>query len=127
MKWKIGAVALLTSMNIQADECGSVTIADMNWNSASLIANVDKFILDNGFGCDVELVPGDTMPTSTSMVEKAQPDIAPEIWTNAVKDLIENAIKEERLVKAGEALSDGGEEGSGYPVYGGTVSRTGND
>lgn len=113
----MGAIALLASVSIQANECGSVTIADMNWSSASLIANVDKFILDNGFGCDVELIPGDTMPTSTSMVEKAQPDIAPEIWTNAVKELIENAIKEKRLVKAGEALVDGGEEGFWVPKY----------
>ena len=60
-----------------AAECGRVTIADMNWASAELAAYVDKFILENGYGCKVELVPGDTMPTTASMTEKAEPDVAP--------------------------------------------------
>ena len=28
--------------------CGKVSIAEMNWASASLMANVDKIILENG-------------------------------------------------------------------------------
>ena len=47
--------------------CGKVTIADMNWASATLIAHVDSFILKHGYGCDTEIVTGDTMPTGTSM------------------------------------------------------------
>ena len=107
MKWNIAALSLLMSLSAQAaDECGSVTIADMNWSSASLIANIDRFILEHGFDCEAELVPGDTMPTTTSMIEKGQPDIAPELWANAVKEIIEVAIKEERLAYAGESLPD---------------------
>ena len=37
-------------------DCGRVTIADMNWASAELAAYVDKFILEKGYGCKVELV-----------------------------------------------------------------------
>ena len=75
LKNKFTAGALLTlslplSAAVSASECGDVTIADMNWNSATLIAHVDQFILQNVFGCNVELVPGDTMATGTSMVEK---------------------------------------------------------
>ena len=29
-------------------ECGDVQMAEMNWASAELMANVDKFILENG-------------------------------------------------------------------------------
>lgn len=98
-------------------ECGKVSIADMNWTSASLLANVDKFILEEGYGCEASLVPGDTVPTSTSMVEKGQPDIAPEMWTNAVKELMDNAVKDGKLAYAGQSLSDGGEEGFWVPQY----------
>ena len=49
--------------------CGSITIANMNWASAELMANVDKIILEKGYGCEVELVEGATMPTFTSMNE----------------------------------------------------------
>ena len=50
-------VSIFPSLSF-AKECGTITIADMNWNSASLIANIDQFILKNGYGCDAELIPG---------------------------------------------------------------------
>ncbi|MEK1853098.1 MAG: glycine betaine ABC transporter substrate-binding protein, partial [Phyllobacterium sp.] len=45
-----------------AAECGTVTIANMNWQSAEALANLDKIILTEGYGCDAELVAGDTVP-----------------------------------------------------------------
>ena len=48
-------------------ECGDVQMAEMNWASAELMANVDKFILENGYGCNVELVAGATMTTANLM------------------------------------------------------------
>jgi glycine betaine/proline transport system substrate-binding protein len=98
-------------------ECGRVTIADMNWASAEFAAYIDKIILEEGYGCEVELVPGDTMPTSTSMMEKAEPDIAPELWINAVRTALDRAVAENRLVYAAEILKDGGEEGWWIPKY----------
>ncbi|WP_299809172.1 ABC transporter substrate-binding protein [uncultured Shewanella sp.] len=115
----IGSLLLssLTHQVFAEEQCGKVTIADMNWSSASLIANVDRFILEHGYGCEAELIPGDTMPTSTSMAEKGEPDIAPEIWSNSVKELIEQAVSDKRLIIAGKSLSDGGEEGFWVPQY----------
>ena len=49
--------------------CGKIKIAEMNWASAELMANVDKIILEKGYGCEVEMVAGATMPTFTSMDE----------------------------------------------------------
>ena len=34
--------------------CGTVSVAEMNWASAQLMANVDKIILESGYGCKVE-------------------------------------------------------------------------
>ncbi len=97
--------------------CGKVTIADMNWPSATLMANVDMFILKHGYGCDAELIPGDTMPTGTSMIEKGEPDIAPELWSNTFADALKKGVAENRLRIAGRSLSDGGEEGFWVPKY----------
>ncbi|MGF1734001.1 ABC transporter substrate-binding protein [Photobacterium satsumensis] len=105
------------AMNANASECGKVTIADMNWSSASLIANIDRFILEHGFDCDAELIPGDTMPTGTSMIEKGQPDVAPELWSNSLKDALDKGVAEKRLRYAGKSLVDGGEEGFWVPKY----------
>lgn len=99
------AIGALGSGAAQA-ACGNVTIAEMNWASAQAAARVDEFILKNGYGCDAETVPGDTMPTATSMTEKARPDIAPELWMNSVKEPIEKAVKEGRLIVVGDVLQD---------------------
>jgi glycine betaine/proline transport system substrate-binding protein len=106
-----------TAISANAADCGKVTIADMNWSSATLIANVDRFILEHGFGCEAELVPGDTMPTGTSMIEKGEPDIAPEFWSNSMKEALDKGVADGRLAVAGQSLSDGGEEGFWVPTY----------
>ena len=99
-----------------ADNCGAVSIAEMNWSSAGLAAWVDKIILEEGYGCEVSLVTGDTMPTFTSMNEKAQPDMAPELWVNAVKEPLDAAAAEGRIIIAAKILSDGGVEGIWVPT-----------
>ena len=97
--------------------CGSVSIAEMNWASAGVAANVDKIILQEGYGCSVDLVTGDTLPTFTSMDEKGQPDIAPELWINAVRTPLDKAVSEGRLVIAANLLSDGGQDGWWIPKF----------
>ncbi|ASP38350.1 ABC transporter substrate-binding protein [Bacterioplanes sanyensis] len=97
--------------------CGSVTIADMNWDSASFLAHLDAAILSMGYDCDVQLVPGDSQPTTASMVSKSEPDIAPEMWTNSNRELIQQGVDEGRLAFAGRSLSDGGQEGFWVPAY----------
>ena len=73
------------AFNVNANAaCGKLVIAEQNWASAELMANVDKIILEEGYGCEVELIPGSTMPTFTSMNDKGQPDMNPEQWANAV-------------------------------------------
>lgn len=120
MKKIIGAALLtacLTAANAQASGCGKVSIAEMNWSSAALMAHVDAFILRHGYGCDTEVISGDTVPTGTSMVEKGQPDIAPEFWISNFKEAIDKGVSDKRLRVAGDALSDGGEEGFWVPEY----------
>ncbi len=96
---KSGAILALSllSMPSYASSCGSIQIAEMNWASAELMANVDKIILSDGYGCDASLIPGATQTTFASMNEKGQPDVAPEMWTNAVAVPLKKAMGEGRL------------------------------
>ncbi len=100
-----------------AEDCGRVTIANMNWASAEVLANIDKIILEEGYGCDAELVAGDTQPTLTSMIEKGEPDVAPEAWVNAMRVVLDKATEEGKLHYASESLSEGGVEGWWIPKY----------
>ncbi|MGO4567092.1 glycine betaine ABC transporter substrate-binding protein [Rhizobium sp. 2YAF20] len=112
------AVASLAMANeATAAECGDVSIAEMNWASAGVAANIDKVILEKGYGCKVTLVTGDTLPTFASMTEKNQPDVAPEMWVNLLKEPLEKAIQDGKVVNAARLLKDGGAEGWWVPDY----------
>jgi glycine betaine/proline transport system substrate-binding protein len=110
-------VPLLLASAGSVHACGRLTLANMNWASAELLAQVDRLILQAGYGCQVELVAGDTVPTLTAMVAKGQPDVAPEAWINGVREPVEKAVAAGRLHLAGTALKDGGVEGWWIPKF----------
>jgi glycine betaine/proline transport system substrate-binding protein len=56
-------------------------------------------------------VAGDTMPTFTSMNEKGMPDVAPELWSNAVVEPLTKALAEKRLIVGNKAPISGLGEG----------------
>lgn len=97
--------------------CSDTTIAAMNWQSAEVLASLDKFILENGYGCSISIISGDTVPTLTSMAERGQPDIAPEAWVDLVPEVVNRGLEEGKLVAAGVALSDGAQQGWFMPKY----------
>ena len=105
------AAVMTLSTTAQAMDCGDVSIAEWNWASGELMANVDKMILEAGYGCKVTLVPGATTTTFASMNEKGQPDIAGELWINAVREPLFKAMDEGRLISALEGPITGLGEG----------------
>lgn len=111
------AAALIGFASAASAECGDVTISNMNWQSAEVLANIDKIILNAGYGCNAELVVGDTVPTLTSMTEKGQPDVAPEGWVDLLPDVVQKGIADKKLVSTVEALSDGAVQGWWIPKY----------
>ncbi|MBB3135909.1 glycine betaine/proline transport system substrate-binding protein [Rhizobium pisi] len=112
------AAAMLTFGNsAQAADCGDVTIASMNWQSAEVLASLDKFILTEGYGCNAEIIQGDTVPTITSMTEKGQPDIAPEGWVDLLPDVVNAGVANGKLVVASTVLTDGAVQGWWMPKY----------
>ena len=113
----IVAAASFGASSAHASTCGDVSVAEMDWQSARLLANIDAIILTHGYGCEVSLVAGDTMATFTTMDEEGKPDVAPEMWINAYRDQIDAAVKDGRLHIAARALTDGGVEGWWIPNY----------
>ena len=109
--------ALAGAAPAQGQECGDVTIASMNWQSAEVLAALDAFILENGYGCDADVIVGDTVPTLTSMIEKGDPDIAPEAWVDLLPEVIDQGVADGKIVLTVEALSDGAVQGWWIPKY----------
>ncbi|MGY5775297.1 glycine betaine ABC transporter substrate-binding protein [Rhizobium sp. LEGMi135b] len=105
------------SHSVSAAGCGTVSLAVQNVQSQEVLAYVDKFILENGYGCTVETAPGDTVPTMTSMVEKGAPDVSSETWVDLLPEIVPRGLKENKIVEAAKALPDGGVQGWWIPKY----------
>lgn len=108
--------ALLTGGAAHA-ACGDITLAVFSWQSAEAQAYVDKFILNNGYGCNATTVAGDTVPTITSMIEKGQPDIAPDAAPTLLGDFYAKGVAEGRVSRIGTSISDGSVSGWYIPKY----------
>ena len=112
------AAALLAAPAFaQDDQCGEVSITQMNWASASVVTNVANFILEQGYGCDVSIVPSDTVPAVTSVAENGEPDIVTELWTNSTGDVYQRLKDEGKIEEVGAVLEPGGVEGWWVPAY----------
>ncbi|GGA62772.1 glycine betaine ABC transporter substrate-binding protein [Pelagibacterium lentulum] len=118
------SAALLATASIpavaQETNCGTdrtIDIAEMTWPSAAALAHIHAVILQEGFGCNVEIVTGDTVPTSSSMLSRGQPAVAPELWTSAIEEPWANGIENGVVVELGDAITDGTVEGWFIPRY----------
>lgn len=97
--------------------CGDITLAEFSWQSAQAMSNVDKLILNLGYGCNASTVAGDTVPTITSMIEKGQPDLSPESTPSLLGEVYQNGAAEGRISQIGTAISDGQVSGWYIPKY----------
>jgi len=115
----LAATALAAPMaaHAQSDECGEVSITEMNWASAQVVTAVADFIMSQGYGCDVSVVQSDTVPAITSVAENNEPDIVTELWLNSVGDTYTQLKEDGRIVEAGPVLDPGGVEGWWIPTY----------
>lgn len=103
-----------------ATSCGTdrvIDIAEMSWPSAAALAHIHATILEAGYGCNVEIVAGDTVPTSSSMLTRGSPAVAPELWTSAIQEPWDAAVAEGKVVALADAITDGTVEGWFIPRY----------
>jgi len=110
------ALAFPTLASAQ-QECGEVSITEMNWASAQVVTATAAFLMENGYGCDVSVVPSDTVPAVTSVSENAEPDIVTELWLNSTGEAYERLEEQGRVQRVNNVLEPGGVEGWWIPTY----------
>ncbi|AKR55423.1 hypothetical protein XM25_06305 [Devosia sp. H5989] len=120
----VAIVAASSHATLAQDAAGStcgtdrtIDIAEMTWPSAAALAHIHARILEAGYGCKVEVVTGDTVPTSTSMLTRGTPAVAPELWTSAIQEQWEAGLKDGEVVELADAITDGTVEGWFIPRY----------
>lgn len=115
-----GMAAATPASAQDATTCGTdrtIDIAEMTWPSAAALAHIHAIIMERGFGCTVDIVAGDTVPTSASMLSRGTPAVAPELWTSAIEEPWKKGIEEGIVVEIGDAITDGTVEGWFIPRY----------
>ncbi len=81
-----------------------VVFAGLDWDSNSFNNGIASYILEHGYGCDTESIPGSTIPLLNGMI-RGDIDITMEMWIPNVKEAWEKA----------EADGDVAEVGTSYP------------
>ncbi|MBT6190640.1 MAG: glycine/betaine ABC transporter substrate-binding protein [Tateyamaria sp.] len=108
--------ALMTTGSAAYADCGEVTITEMNWASSAVVTAVAAFLMEQGYGCEVQKVPSSTVTAITSVTETGEPDILTEVWANSTP-AYPGLLAEGKLVELADVLSDGGVEAWWIPAY----------
>ena len=95
-------------------ECGSVSITEMTW--ASVVTDVARFLMQQGYGCDVAVAPSDTVPAVPSVAGNNAPDIVTELWLNSAGDAPMRPEDEGQIQRVAGVLDPGGVEGWWIPT-----------
>ena len=110
------AFALSLGATSATASCGKVSITEMDWASSAVVTAVANFLMTQGYGCDVQVVPSSTVPALTSLAETGEPDILTEVWANSTP-AYEGLLAEGKLIELTNVLSDGGVEAWWIPAY----------
>lgn len=113
----VTALAFPIASAAQAQECGDVSIAQMNWAAAKVTTEVAQFILEEGYGCNVSLVPSDTVPAVASVAENGEPDVITNFWLNSAGDAYDKLEDQGKVTRLTSVLTPGGVEGWWIPTY----------
>jgi glycine betaine/proline transport system substrate-binding protein len=99
--------------------CGSrpIEIARMPWPSAAILAEIHKRLLEQHFGCTVEIVAGDLAGTGSSMGATGAPTVAPELWIARIADIWNAGVKAEKVRQAAPSYDMPVLEGWFIPGY----------
>ncbi|MDQ8030516.1 MAG: ABC transporter substrate-binding protein [Bordetella sp.] len=83
-----------------------VKFGGMNWESNLVLVDIQRFIMEKGYGCKTETLPTETLPALAAL-ERGDLDINSEIWLNSVADPWERAEKTGKVKRIGDVYMGG--------------------
>lgn len=82
-----------------------IIFAGFDWDSARLHNSVARFILEKGYGCKTDEIPGTTIPLFNGMA-RGDIDVSMEIWKQAVVEVWEEHLKAGTVTEIGTNFDD---------------------
>ena len=75
----VSAISVALVPGVVSADCGKARLADFDWSSANVHTAIVGFILEHGYGCEVEVTKGSTTPIMAAHYD-GQLDIVTELW-----------------------------------------------
>ena len=91
-----GVLSLTTSANAGC----KVHLGDFDWDSANIHTAIAGYIIEKGYGCEVESTKGSTTPIMAALFDQ-QIDIITEVWRDNLVQLIEDNLAKGTIVELG--------------------------
>ncbi len=104
----LSAILVLSSLITgctPTEEKPTLVFADLTWDSAYFHNRVAGFILDNGYGYEIDSIPGATIPLFAG-VAAGEIDINMEVWMDNQKEAVDAAVEEGTVVDLGRNYGD---------------------
>ena len=83
-----------------ANAACKVHLGDFDWDSANVHTAIVGFILEKGYGCDVQVTKGSTSPIMAAHYD-GQLDIITEVWRDNIVQMHEEAVAKGQIVELG--------------------------
>ena len=83
------ALALGTSSfgAFAADACEvdrTINFGGMSWDSNLVMVDIERFILENGYGCKTQVQAGESVAILAGL-QRGDVDVMSEVWSNSIK------------------------------------------
>ena len=92
----------------------TVNFGGMSWESNLVLTDVQRFILENGYGCKTDVLPTETIPALAAL-ERGDLDVTSEVWPNNLGIIWDNAVERGQVISSGKVFDAG--EGWFIPKY----------
>lgn len=96
-------------------KCGPVVFGGLDWDSSRFHVALAGFILEKGYGCQIEVIPGSTHPMLIAL-GKGDVDVLMEVWKDNIADAWEKLSSEGVVMDAGLNFA-GAYQGFYVPAY----------
>lgn len=103
-----GFLSLFTQTASAQNKCDldrPIVFAGFSWDSVAFHNQVARYILEKGYQCKTDEIPGSTIPLFNGML-RGNIDIAMEIWTQSVDKMWDEGIKKGKFKEVGTNLLD---------------------
>ncbi len=108
---QLGLVALAFVLGLafaQEPKCEldrPIVFAGLDWDSARIHNAIAAYILEHGYGCQTDSIPGSTIPLVQGLI-RGDLDVMMEVWVDNIKETWDKALATGRVVDLGVNFPD---------------------